>query len=222
MATASARLEVNDEGAVETITVAGEKFEKLAEKTDSASKSLSRYEEALQRAKEEQVPLQTALKETSSDLDDIDKRVGGIQAGADKLGISFQELASRLDLGASKDQFITDLNNVVDELESASSSSDSSSESLSRFEEAVKEAEQSQTPLQTALRQTSSDIDDIGKRIGGIEAGAEQLGISFKELASKLDLGAPKEEFINDLHRTVNEIQSVGQESDKTTVSLDR
>jgi len=222
MATASARLEVNDEGAVETITVAGEKFENLAEKTDSASKSLSRYEEALQRAEEKQIPLQTALKETSSDLDDIEKRVGGLQAGADKLGISFEELASRVDLGASKDEFITDLNNVVDELESTSSSSNSTSESLSRFEEAVKEAEETQVPLQTALRQTSSDIDDIGKRIGGIEAGAEQLGISFKELASKLDLGAPKEEFINDLSKTVSELQNVSQESNKTTVSLDK
>jgi len=50
MATASARLEVNDKGAIETITVAGEKFEQLSKTTDKADSEVRQLSDALSQA----------------------------------------------------------------------------------------------------------------------------------------------------------------------------
>jgi len=208
MATASARLEVNDEGAVQTITVAGEKFEQLSQSTDKAADALSNFEEVNRILENTTNDLQGAIAQANSDIGDIDKRLGGISAVANNTEASFAQLAAELPIRGEKDEFIDALNEINDDLRGGALSVDQLSNALvgldqqfedssqkadrlqnaeSRLEEGTELTRQQVKELTNQLGLFDDTVKSIGPRLDELDDLSRESGKSFRELASAID-----------------------------------
>jgi chromosome segregation ATPase len=208
MATASARLEVNDEGAVETITVAGEKFEKLAESTDDASSGVSELEEKLQQlgkgtgqTMEDLISLRHEIKEGFG-VEEIPRgfdetKIRELGSIAEDTGVQFSKLAKEIDFAKESSGEIW---SQIDELEEKLESSGTSALEFSDKTESV-----------------STSTQEATEELNGLNEVAEKFKNQISDIEVSSELQASEE-----FEKTSESVSDVSQEAEEATGSVGR
>ena len=206
-------MEVTDEGSIEKIDSAGTSFEKTAESADEASESISRFEEVVSNLEAEATSLRGAIAEANSDIDDISKRLGGIQAVASRTEASFAQLAAELPIRAEKDEFIDSLNNINDGLQDGEISADqlnSSLESLEQQYSSTSESQQKQTKTSKESEQQSRKTSQQAeKEVVALEKLEEGHKATAQEIEDTIRANNLLEESVASASNRLNKVDQV-------------
>lgn len=242
MATASARLEVNDEGAVQTITVAGEKFEQLSQSTDKAADALSNYERVAEILRNTNKDLKGAIAAANSDIEDLDKRLGGINSVVQSTEATFAQLAAELPIRAEKEEFIDALNEINDDLRGGALSVDQLSNALvgldQQFEDSSQKADrlqEAESRLEEGTEVTRQEIKNLTDALGLFEDTgrtidpklqklddlARESAKSFQELASAIDFTDVGNIF-DQIDRLEQSLQDLDEEQEQAEQSAEQ